>query len=112
MSVTASLQQNSGNICDAEDRVKLLKAMLPPKGTSSLIANDISRIPDSHLLLMFRTVASFGLHRWAPELHGANSESMYNLLHEHIALSTFEQVASGFGYSFKRCQVAMLHWGI
>jgi len=48
---------------------------------------------------MFRTIACFGLERWAPDVLSRDAESMYNLLHEHLALMTFEQVAKGYGYS-------------
>lgn len=34
---------------------------------------------------MFRSVACLGLQQWAPDVLGNNLESMYNLLHEHIA---------------------------
>jgi len=48
---------------------------------------------------MFRTVACSGLEHWAPDVLSGDPESMYNLLHEHIALTTFEQVAVAYGYS-------------
>lgn len=70
-----------------------------PEGGRSMTANNIRRIPEAGLLTMFRTVASFGLVRWAPDILGGDPDSMYNLLHEHIALITFEQVAAAFGYS-------------
>ena len=54
---------------------------------------------ESHILLMFRSVSYFGLTRWAPDIMSGDSDSMYNILHEHIALITFEQVASVFEYS-------------
>jgi len=34
---------------------------------------------------------------------------MYNLLHEHIALVTFEQVAAGFGYSHLGIDLSLIH---
>jgi len=64
-----------------------------------IITNNIKRIPESHLLLMFRSVACLGLQQWAPDVLSGDPESMYNLLHEHIALKTFEQVSGAFGYS-------------
>jgi hypothetical protein len=48
---------------------------------------------------MFRTVACLGLRKWAPDVLSGDPESMYNLLHEHIALQTFEQVSGAFSYS-------------
>ena len=34
---------------------------------------------------------------------------MYNLLHEHIALVTFEQVTAGFGYSHLGIDLSLIH---
>lgn len=48
---------------------------------------------------MFCTVAAAGLRRWAPDVLKASPDSMYNLLHKHLALSTFEQVSNAYGYS-------------
>lgn len=48
---------------------------------------------------MFQTVAAAGLSRWAPEVLMGNSDSMYNLLHEYIALLTFQQVFNAYGYN-------------
>jgi hypothetical protein len=66
---------------------------------AGIIASNIKRIPESHLLVMFRTVACHGLQKWAPDVLSNDPESMYNLLHEYIALKTFEQVAGAFGYA-------------
>jgi hypothetical protein len=96
-SVQASLDANASDINDAQARVRQLLAGLPEDHSAT--ANHIRRIPESHILLMFRSVSFFGLARWAPDLMSSDPDSMYNLLHEHIALITFEQVASAFGYS-------------
>jgi hypothetical protein len=96
-SVTASLDDNSASIQGAQTKVcKLLNSISDSVG---IITNNIKRIPESHLLLMFRSVACLGLQQWAPDVLSNDPESMYNLLHEHIALKTFEQVSSAFGYS-------------
>lgn len=34
-----------------------------------------------------------------PDVLSGDADSLYNLLHEYIALVTFEQVAAGYGYS-------------
>jgi len=75
----------------------------------TVISANIRRIGHNHLLLMFRTVASLGLDRWAPDVLSNDPESMYNLLHEHIALLTFEQVSGAFGYSFIGNNLAFIH---
>ena len=58
---------------------------------------------------MFRTVSFFGLAHWAPDVLSQDPNSMYNLLHEHIALMTFEQVAAGFGYSHLGIDLSLIH---
>lgn len=92
--VTTSLDQNSGFVQNAQDHVKELLASLPTTGT---IQKNIRRIPEDQLLFVFRTVACAGLEQWAPDVIGGDPQSFYNLLHEHIALTTFEQIAGGFG---------------
>ena len=96
-SVHASLDANASNINDTQARVRRLLASLPEDHSST--ANHIRRIPEGHILLMFRSVSYFGLARWAPDITSGDPDSMYNLLHEHIALITFEQVAIAFGYA-------------
>ena len=96
-SVQASLDANVCNINDAQARVCQLLAALPEDHSTT--ANHIRHILESHILLMFRSVSYFGLACWAPDIMSGDPDSMYNILHEHIALITFEQVASAFGYS-------------
>ncbi|EDR04503.1 uncharacterized protein LACBIDRAFT_330689 [Laccaria bicolor S238N-H82] len=96
-SVHASLDANSVDINQAQSRVQQLLDSLTD--LNSTTANHIQRIDESFLCLMFRTISFFGLARWAPDVLSQDPNSMYNLLHEHIALVTFEQVAAGFGYS-------------
>lgn len=95
-SVTDSFKQHERNVNDTRSRVQNLLNSLED---GSITSKNIGRISEGHLLLMFRTVAYFGLHRWAPDVLSSDPESMYNLLHEYIALRTFEQVSSGYGYS-------------
>lgn len=99
---------HSGNIEDAQTRLKSFLESLPAQGSGNIIANNIRRIPEAHLLLMFRTVACFGLDRWAPDLLQGETDTMYNLLHEHIAILTFEQVATGYGYSHMGINLSLL----
>ncbi|KAF8905482.1 hypothetical protein CPB84DRAFT_1844893 [Gymnopilus junonius] len=54
---------------------------------------NLGRIPEPLLLYAFRVVASFGLPHWALDVLSQDPDSMYNLLHEYIALNTFEQLA-------------------
>ncbi|KAF8167521.1 hypothetical protein B0H34DRAFT_813571 [Crassisporium funariophilum] len=94
-SVTASLDKNSVNIQGAEVKVRDLLNLLPDGG---IISNNIRCISDINFKLIFRTVASSGLWCWAPDVLGGNPDSMYNLLHKHIALTTFEQITVAQGY--------------
>lgn len=94
--MTASLDQNTTNIHDARARMAKLLESLP---SGSITSNNIKRVSEANILLMFRTVACLGLRRWAPDVLSGDPDSMYNLLHEHIALTTFEQVTAAYGYS-------------
>ena len=96
-SIQHSLDSNAGDINDAIARVQLLLDTLPEG--RSVIANNIRRILQQHLEMMHRSISFFGLTRWAPDVLGGDPESMYNILHEQIALTTFQQVAAAFGYS-------------
>ena len=51
----------------------------------------------------------WALAHWAPDVLSQDPNSMYNLLHEHIALVTFEQVAAGFGYSHLGIDLSLIH---
>jgi len=104
--VTTSLTQHASGINNARHRVQEFLRSLPE---NSIISANIRRIGQNHLLLMFRTVASLGLDRWAPDVLSNDPESMYNLLHEHIALLTFEQVSGAFGYAFIGNNLAFTH---
>lgn len=104
--VTASLEQNEGHIQNAQ---AMMDEFLGSLQEGSTVSNNIKRIPNPHLLLMFRTVASLGLKRWAPDVLSGDPESLYNLLHEHIALTTFEQVSGAFGYSHMGINLSFVH---
>ncbi|KAF8222616.1 hypothetical protein L208DRAFT_1321469, partial [Tricholoma matsutake] len=104
-SVTSSLNDNSGKIQDAKAKVAELLSSLE----NGMIAANIRCIQECHLLLIFRTVACLGLANWAPNVLSSDPESMYNLLHEHIALKTFEQVSIVYGYSHMGANLSCVH---
>jgi len=52
--------------------------------------------------MMFWTVATYGLQQWNPDILSGDPDLMYNILHETIALLTFEQAAAAYVYSFTR----------
>jgi hypothetical protein len=103
-SVQDSIDNNAGFIDGAKTRHDALILSLKP---SSTISYNIGRIPEPFRLFMFRTVACFGLERWAPDVLSQDPQSVYNSIHEHIALLTFEQVAQGYGYSFMGVDINM-----
>lgn len=71
------------------------------------IAKDANRVQEAHLLVMFNAVTNLGLTRWQPDVLGT-VESMYNALHEHLAISTFKTVAIAFGYTFMNADLSYL----
>jgi hypothetical protein len=73
----------------------------------SQTARDAARIGDHHLRLIFNTIANASLTAFAPDVFG-NVESMYNLLHEHLAIHTFRAVASAFGYAHCAVNLSLL----
>ena len=70
-----------------------------PDEMSSTISGNIWRIPEDHLLFMHCTVATLGLLRWNPDILSTNPNSMYNILHEQLALQTFQNVVISHGYA-------------
>ncbi|KAF8219815.1 hypothetical protein L208DRAFT_1417653, partial [Tricholoma matsutake] len=101
--VTSSLDDNSGRIQDTKAKVAELLSSL----SDGMISANIRCIQECHLLLIFRAVAC--LAKWAPDVLSGDPESMYNLLHEHIALKTFEQVSAAYGYSHMGANLSCVH---
>ncbi|KAF7293421.1 hypothetical protein MIND_01119300 [Mycena indigotica] len=61
------------------------------------IASAIGAMEDPHLHVIFGAVAEAGLSRFAPDLKGS-PESLYNLVHEDLAIATFQRVAAHHAY--------------
>ncbi|PPQ81171.1 hypothetical protein CVT25_015194 [Psilocybe cyanescens] len=95
-SVTASLVNNASTLFAVNTKIYELRSSLSLDGQ---IAKDISHTPEEFHRLMFCSVIQMGLLSWAPDIAGNDPESMYNLLHEHIALKTFEQISIAGGYT-------------
>jgi len=72
-----------------------------PDETSSTISGNIWRIPEDHLLSLFMhcAVVTLGLPRWNPDVLSTDPNSMYNILHEQLALQTFQNVVISHGYA-------------
>ncbi|KAJ6503590.1 hypothetical protein C8R45DRAFT_1091367 [Mycena sanguinolenta] len=56
---------------------------------SGPIANDIARIPETHLASVFTMILKAGLRGFCPDLEGP-VQSKYNQLHRHLAVSGFQ----------------------
>ncbi|KAJ6450953.1 hypothetical protein C8R47DRAFT_1170681 [Mycena vitilis] len=65
------------------------------KAISSLIANDVARIPENHLATVFTMILKAGLQGFCPDLEGP-VQSTYNQLHRHLAVSGFQFLASSW----------------
>ncbi|KAJ7882390.1 hypothetical protein B0H14DRAFT_3433500 [Mycena olivaceomarginata] len=62
------------------------------------IAKNIGRIKDSFLCTMFSAVAVAGLQNFCPDVLGS-SDSLYNRVHQMVAVQSFQVVAAGWGYA-------------
>ncbi|KAJ7713324.1 hypothetical protein B0H14DRAFT_2644887 [Mycena olivaceomarginata] len=81
----------------------IIAGAIPPRATP----RDAARIGDHHLRFIFNAIANAGLTAFAPDVFG-NVESMYNLLHEHLAIHTFRAVALAFGYAHCAVNLSLL----
>ncbi len=71
---------------------------------SSRVSGNITFIADRDREFIFQCVAAAGLKRFAPDIMGS-SESMYNLVHERVAIHTFQTIAAMGGYAFMGCNI-------
>ncbi|KAJ3858919.1 hypothetical protein EV359DRAFT_87042 [Lentinula novae-zelandiae] len=72
-----------------------------------IIAKNASCIEDSFLERIFSAVAALGLEHWSPDIVGGHPDSVYNLVHEQIAISTFKMLLSSFVYRFLQADMAV-----
>ncbi|KAL1739925.1 hypothetical protein HDZ31DRAFT_68448, partial [Schizophyllum fasciatum] len=94
MSVKSAFVDNADAIAVATETTKILKEMIAARGRKpGKHAKAILQRSEQSLQRMYRSVATMGLTRWAPDLLTSGSRSMYNLLHRVIALDTFEDAA-------------------
>ncbi|KAJ7239137.1 hypothetical protein C8J57DRAFT_1086593, partial [Mycena rebaudengoi] len=73
----------------------------------SPIAKNISRMGDTFLNLMFSAVLTAGLSSWCPDPLGS-LDSMYNQVHEIVAIESFQVVAIAFGYAHMNIDLARI----
>ncbi|KAJ7816734.1 hypothetical protein B0H14DRAFT_3743162 [Mycena olivaceomarginata] len=62
------------------------------------IAKDILLMPAEHIAFFFAAVTRAGLKAFHPDVFGP-THSTYNLLHRHLAISTFQTIAGWYGYT-------------
>ncbi|KAF9043558.1 hypothetical protein BDZ89DRAFT_1008945 [Hymenopellis radicata] len=75
---------------------------------TSIIAKNMRRVEEDFLSIIFGTLERCGLQQWAPDIRAGTPNSMYNSLHEHIALSTFKTVTIAHAYIFLKPNPAYL----
>jgi hypothetical protein len=66
--------------------------------TRSLIAKNILAMDEHFLHVIYSAIISAGLDKWRPDVL-RNFVSMYNQVHELIAIKTFQAIAISHGYS-------------
>ncbi|KAJ6593034.1 hypothetical protein B0H19DRAFT_877256, partial [Mycena capillaripes] len=71
------------------------------KESRGQIAKDARRIGDNHIRVIFNAIAAAGLPAFMPDVFG-NEESLYNLVHEHLAIHTFRTIGMAWAY-FSLC---------
>nr|GAT45947.1 predicted protein [Mycena chlorophos] len=67
------------------------------KGRRGAIASAVVKMKDPFLATIFSTILEAGLPRFLPDVLGS-PESLYNLVHEDLALESFERVAVRHAY--------------
>ncbi|KAJ7058710.1 hypothetical protein C8F01DRAFT_1302655 [Mycena amicta] len=73
---------------------------------SGNIASDLSSVPHEHLAASFAAVTAAGLLEFHPDVFGY-ALSPYNQIHRQIAVSTFQAVATWFGFTELRVSLAI-----
>lgn len=62
------------------------------------IAKDIALMPAEHISFFFAAVTRAGLKAFHPDVFGP-THSTYNILHRHLAVSTFQTIAGWYGFT-------------
>lgn len=107
-----SIQANFINYSSSINEARKLVAETSKKlsETQSTISNNLLSLSEDHKLLAFEFVAAAGLQRFAPDITNS-AETMYNLVHERVALHSFRLIAGLGGYSFMGCNLSFLGSG-
>lgn len=73
--------------------------VIAAKGGASNLISDVLRISDTFLDTMFRLVHAVGLRSWCPDLTSP-PDSMYNMVHEMIAIQSFRTICGSLCYNW------------
>ncbi|THU86470.1 hypothetical protein K435DRAFT_683551, partial [Dendrothele bispora CBS 962.96] len=79
------------------ERVVSLRRDLP--NTRSTISKNIGKIDESIIEMILATLDHNHFDAWCPNL-ADNPRSVYNVVHQAVAIETFKHAAVGYGYSF------------
>ncbi|KAJ6589314.1 hypothetical protein B0H19DRAFT_1058339 [Mycena capillaripes] len=100
--VTESKKPNKDAQKRAERLIRDAKVIMKGEGAEpgyfGQIAKDISLMPAEHIAFFFAAVTRAGLKAFHPDVFGP-THSTYNLLHRHLAVSTFQTIAGWYGYT-------------
>lgn len=104
LAINANLLSNGGRMEDIKPHIQHLRKSL--QLDNSYISANINQISEDHLFTMFGAVTAAGLFRWAPDVLG-DPDSIYNIVHENIAMVTFRQISAAYGYTFMENNLEM-----
>ncbi|KAJ7608163.1 hypothetical protein FB45DRAFT_1129986 [Roridomyces roridus] len=99
--VDVARQPNADALKRAKRLLKEAKVVADGDGAAGEygnIARDIAEIPAEHISFFYGAVSKAGLKTFHPDVFGP-LQSTYNVLHRHIAVSTFSNIAQWHGFS-------------
>ncbi|KAJ6610133.1 hypothetical protein B0H10DRAFT_1793293 [Mycena sp. CBHHK59/15] len=95
----AGLKNELKKVPSHQDAVEMARALRTRVSLQrSTIATNIGRVKDSFLGKTFSIVLAAGLKKWCPDILGS-PDSLYNQVHQQVAVQSFKVAAAGFGYA-------------
>ncbi|KAI5827402.1 hypothetical protein K523DRAFT_364623 [Schizophyllum commune Tattone D] len=105
--VQAAIANNAAAINDARKRCHdALASLQPLKLAGGGIAQALWDVGEDCLVFIFQKIAATGLQKWSPDISQSDPESLYNQLHEQLALKTWRQVALTAG-GYNHLQISL-----
>ncbi|KAJ7440244.1 hypothetical protein FB451DRAFT_1415275 [Mycena latifolia] len=83
---------------DAKKKIRAFRNDPKTIGSRSHITKNIAAMNDVDLGTIYASVIVSGINNWNPDIFGS-PDSLYNVAHERIAITTFQNVAANHGYS-------------